>query len=110
MNEPVSGINELKKNEGKSVQVKGMLLPSDVMKRIPVRIQLNDSALVYLGTFDPASGLEFDKLETYYNKNILIKGIVYFNHIPSGYEIVSRLNGPYLVDIKDIQFSEELDH
>lgn len=98
----ISNETELKTNEGKFCIVQGKLLISDSIKRTPTRLVLNDSSIVYLGSFSEYSTFDFSNINSFSNKEVLIKGIPYFDSIPDKYKIISRLNGPYLVDIEEI--------
>ena len=102
MDKIITTSEQLKKQEGKLVEVRGNLLSSDPMKRVPVRMQLEDSSFVYIGSFENASKLDFNVIQKYFQKRVIIKGVVYIDSIPEKYKIISRLSGPYLVDIQEV--------
>jgi hypothetical protein len=102
MDKMITTSEQLKKQEGKLVEVRGNLLSSDPMKRVPVRMQLEDSSFVYIGSFENASKLDFNVIQKYFQKRVIIKGVVYIDSIPEKYKIISRLSGPYLVDIQEV--------
>jgi len=102
MDKQITTSEELKKQDGKLVEVRGNLLDSDPVKRVPVRLQLEDSSLVYIGSFKDASKLDFNGLQNYFQNQVVIKGVVYTDSIPEKYAVISRLNGPYLVEIQEV--------
>src|SRR4051812_1374628 len=81
----ISNVNDLKSKEGKRVSINGKLLPADAIKRIPFSIQLQDSSIIYLGTFNSSMEIDFLKLDTLINKKVEVNGIVYFDSVPAPY-------------------------
>jgi hypothetical protein len=103
----MTNVNELKNNEGALSVIRGKFLPADAMKRIPFRLQLIDSTILFIGSFDSSSNINYTKLDKYINQDVELRGTVYFESVPSQYKIISRLTGPYIVEIKEIKLVNE---
>lgn len=106
-NEPIISAADLKQREGQSIAASGTLLPSDVSVRKPVALQMADGAHIYIGSFTSDSGLDMARLDPFYSHSVVINGIIYTGAIPPSHQIISRLDGPYLVDITSIRVVDQ---
>lgn len=88
---------DLEKHDGKQIYVEGTLrIPK--RKRHLTRLELTDSTQIVLGFFKT-------KLDKCLNKQkIRIRGIIFYKkEIPDKYELFSRMDLPYLLDIESIK-------
>lgn len=102
-NKSITSAADLTRHEGRVVAVSGTLSPSDVRTRTPVALHLSDGAHIYIGSFTAASGLDLTRLDPFYHRAVVIDGTLYTGEIPASHGILSRLSGPYLVDISSIK-------